>query len=404
MHNVYDIRSAISSIPDCMYDLPPEETHQGQSPAVSTLWSPEHQSDNESALDLRTSDNDLGEEDFSLEEILEIPPNVDLGRARSALDGDDGRKIQRAVQKKNVDALAWYLPFHAHNVQWGIYIPVSSLLYMALGPLDRLSCSFEVKILLAFRALHQHELFHFAVDYFCSQLECLTGRPCHKPGMALRDPTLGYNLIEEGLANAYMLRSFWRVPRRIDVAGKTDRLRYFVKKSPPGYQEGINWTTLSNFRMRTEELARDYADRVPDCNEIYIEGVDLVALFPQWPVAPWPYCPVHILRDGQRLNVDESILTWFRRVQGPIHESPGFQRALARMSVPIQKKWAATRNRLGISVQGQGLNFKLWHKDDKETIFSVRITYGCRAHLSYDRTSDLWTAIEIGGHKAMGHG
>jgi len=404
MYHVSDIRPVISKIPNCMYDLPPEETHRGQTPAVSTAWNPADQSTREFSLDPGISDAAMEDGEFSLEEIFEVPPHVDLDRAVSALDGEEGRKIHRAVQEKSVDALAWYLPFHAHNVQWGIYVPASSLIYMANGPLNQLSCPVEVKVLLALRALHQHELFHFAVDYFCSQLECLTGLPCHKPGRALKDLNLGYNLLEEGLANAQMIRSFWRVPRSIDVPGKTDRLRHFVRKSPPGYRDGFELTALTRFRTHTQELAQAYASHVPVSDEIYTEGVDLVSLFPQWPIPPWRYCPVHISQDGQRLNIDESILLWFRQVDGPIHESSAFQRELVRMPASIQRKWSATRQRLAVSVQGAGLNFKLWRRDATGPIYSLRLPRGYRAHLQYDRASTQWSAIKIGTHKSMGHG
>ena len=74
---------------------------------------------------------------------------------------------------------------------------------MASEVLSSLSCHPGTKLLLAIRALHQHELYHFAVDYYCSQIEALTGKPCHSPGRNLRDRKLGYYPLEEGLANAF---------------------------------------------------------------------------------------------------------------------------------------------------------------------------------------------------------
>ena len=60
---------------------------------------------------------------------------------------------------------------------------------------------------LAFRLIHQHEMFHFAADYALAQLEVLSGKPVWLPAREqLRDKMLGYRVHEEQLANAWMMR------------------------------------------------------------------------------------------------------------------------------------------------------------------------------------------------------
>jgi hypothetical protein len=113
---------------------------------------------------------------------------------------------------------------------------------------------------------------------------------------------------------------------------------------------------------------------------------------------------VHIVNDGHRLNIDESVLIWFRQLEGSIDEIPRFQRQLECLPPKIQAKWAQTKNQLGQSTQARGLDFKLWEKDRQSSVYSVRLSRSHRVHLSYDRQIRRWSAIDVGPHKKMGHG
>ena len=55
------------------------------------------------------------------------------------------------------------------------------------------------------------------------------------------------------------------------------------------------------------------------------------------------------------------------------------------------------------STSGKGLGFKRW-KPGGANCYSVRVDRKYRAHLIYERDRQSWRAIEIGDHKAMGHG
>ena len=98
-----------------------------------------------------------------------------------------------------------------------------------------LKVDLNTKLQIAFRALHQHELFHFAVDYMSSQLGGILGMPCHKPARGLMDPRAGYILLEEELANAHMIRASRGGHAKLRAQGKAKVLREFVREQPPGY-------------------------------------------------------------------------------------------------------------------------------------------------------------------------
>src|SRR5262245_37786215 len=202
MKPVAALRPVLATIPDCLYELPPEEAPRGQGAAVSTLWDvggddlksvtnlPLDQLPDEEAHDLEA--DDLEAEPRPLDEIFEFGADIDEDRLVQALGGTEGELIRRSVLlERGTDALAWYVTFHAPGAQWGVYIPTSSLLYMATQVFGRLKMDLESRIRIAFRALHQHELFHFAVDCMASQWEAFSGKPCHKPARALRDTARG---------------------------------------------------------------------------------------------------------------------------------------------------------------------------------------------------------------------
>jgi hypothetical protein len=73
---------------------------------------------------------------------------------------------------------------------------------------DHLKTDWQTKVQLGFRALHQHELFHYAVDYMSAQWEAISEMPCYYPARKLK-ARIGYNPKEEMIANANKIRSFW---------------------------------------------------------------------------------------------------------------------------------------------------------------------------------------------------
>jgi len=281
---------------------------------------------------------------------------------------------------RGTDALAWYVTFHGKGVQWGIYIPVSSISYLMTSVFGPLNCDSLTKSKMAFRMLHQHELFHFAVDYMAAQLEAIVGLPCHKPARDLKDKLLGYILLEEQLANAHMIRSFRSGPRANRVSGATNVVRQFVMNQPPGYREGAKSTTTHALLMKFEELALSFGECIPDYDPRGLEAVELTALYPTRPQVDWRYCPIHLIHDETRIAVPTIELGLFRTIQS-IVESDGFLDQLSKIPSSIQKKWQKTKDLLKITTSAQGLDFKLWKSAENQLIFSIRLSDNYRAHL-----------------------
>jgi hypothetical protein len=340
----------------------------------------------------------------AVEEIFEYGAEIDERRLVAALGGDEGERIQQAVQLRGgTDALAWYVNFHAKGAQGGIFIPLSSVAYLVARVFLPLSTDPMTKFRIAFRALHQHELFHFAVDYMAAQWEGLTGRPCHKPGRSLRDPMAGYIFLEEELANAHMLRSFRGGPLSLRVPGRLAPLRQFVKQQPPGYRDALRTTSRADFAEGCQALAESYAREIRGYDAAHLDAVDLLRLYPFAPTVDWRHCPIHVLNDGERLGLPSGLLELFRSIP-ELAETERFRRDLAGLPVAIQAAWGKTRRMLATTTTLPGLDFKPWERRGSERVYSVRLSSNYRAHLQYSGAEQRWLAVAVGTHKAMGHG
>ena len=132
------------------------------------------------------------------------------------------------------DALAWYSSFHNLRPEWGIYIPILSLVYIARSWLKRLGLPLQRKLQLAFRLLHEHELFHFATDYMVAQWEIALRVPSWAVLMEQKRATGTYIEEEEKIANAYMLRQL-ATPLS---AAQYRAVEAATLRQPPGYSVG----------------------------------------------------------------------------------------------------------------------------------------------------------------------
>lgn len=407
MKPIQSIRKVIGNIPGAIYEVPPEEVSRGYESGIQTLWDcavprPED-AVNLAPGDTEPSDSAVTPQQTQIEELFEFGADIDHERLVAAFGGSEGDKIRKSVEaNRGTDALAWYVTFHGKGVQWGIYIPVSSIDYLMTDVFGSLNCDSLTKFRMAFRVLHQHELFHFAVDYMAAQLEAIVGLPCHKPARGLKDKQFGYILLEEQLANAHMIRSFRSGPRANRMRGATDAVRQFVRIQPPGYSEGGKSTSTPAFLRDCEEPGLLYG-RWIDYDSSGLEAVDLTVLYPMRPQVDWRYCPIHIIHDETRIAVPAIELGLFRTIQS-ILEPENFLDQLSKIPLSIQKKWQKTKDVLKITTSAQGLDFKLWKSAEDQQIFSIRLSDNYRAHLSYSRINRSWEAAEIGPHTSMGHG
>jgi hypothetical protein len=398
LRKISEIMPHLTAIPGALIPIEPELANRGNQPGKRTLWEVEMygalQKDEMPLEDKSVSETP------EFDELFEFAPDIENEQLERALGGDAGDEIQRAVEIRGIDALGWYMSFHYVGAQWGIYLPVSGILFMATRVFNNIDAPIFTKIQMSIRAIHQHELFHFAADYMSSQLELLTESACFNPSREMKDYDLGYIPEEEKLANANMIRSFWG--RRF--RGKTAALRNFVLDSPPGYRDGGKVTNHKAFNSACNELGRIYAASVSSLNEsiLEVDAYEGYRLLPEFPI-DWRYCPIHLLNDHDRLDLPEDLLDFFSRVS-TIAESDRFRKNMISLPIKLQRKWESLKQRLSVSIAGSGVDFKMWKREKEGSIYSVRLTRKHRAHLLHNKIDKSWLALDIGTHKQMGHG
>lgn len=347
------------------------------------------------------------------------PPATD--RWREALD-TLGRRVSSGTGgagpggQVGTDAAAWYVSFHASRGQWGIYIPLSSLplldeLYFNKLPIPRVE-----RWRLIWDMLLAHEAAHFAVDCACAWFELLHHAPLRRavrdrmqatePKSELLLPRSSYFEAEEALANGHLLRTL--VPHVTPDAGEA--LRRFVRAQPPGYRDGEAAATNTGFAAAAAEALRGYLAvwstlwNLDPGNP----GLDFSRLLPL-DSADLTHCPVWVLDDLDAVDLPPGSVRFFSHV-APISETEAFLKKARKQS--LSDAWERTKARLAEGIP-KGSDFKKWPKAG-DGMWSVRVTDGVRAHLRQpsgqpsvvpgEDQPGTWTACDIGGHKAMGHG
>lgn len=268
MQKISDIRHELKSIPEALRDEPEGVGHKMGDDPATLLYDPEQTAEGyeDSVAPVRVEDlidtSGTGEgRDTPPRDpgpIFELPPEIEEKDADELLSDEDGDQIQQEVLLHGVEALGWYYTFHQMGKQWGIYVSIRGILYMVARVFQHLGCDNTRKLALAFHAIHRHELFHFAADYMSSQWELAVGDPCYWPARTLKDPGLGYNLDEEMLANAYMLRGFGYPSESTRERGAYSRLQTFATLQPPGYCLGNKVVPRRNFDAGCIDLSLAY--------------------------------------------------------------------------------------------------------------------------------------------------
>ena len=239
---------------------------------------------------------------------------------------------------------------------------------------------------------------HFAVDYMASQWEIAAGTRCFWSAWdKLRDQNLGYPLCEEGLANGYMLRGFRFPSQLLREPGAFGLLRDFVATMPPGYRDGIDYIGKRSFEAMLEvqslefEGCLDRRYRAP-----FPQGFDHLSFYPFLRPIDWRYCSILLDSGRKAVPISLRIITSINM----IGESPRFEKRIRRMGHAVRRAWNRVKDKLRISTQIPGLDFKSWGQD----VFSVRVNDSVRAHLRLSPKTGDWVAEAIGSHKEMGHG
>lgn len=416
MREIRRIVRALGSIDGALIEFPPAEGPSGSDSARSDprkkLWrgiGAGNDRHDEGALstpldvnDTRKDHGDWAEWAFDFNPVFQLTPAAENGLPR--LGADQRVKIAQDVLLRGVDALGWYSSFHVMGVQWGVYVKSSSLLYLAREVFSRLDLDPVAKIRLAFRAILDHELFHFATDYAVAQTELAQDVAwwalCKKARSEAASPPYP---IEEKLANAYMLRRFRSGPRALWVRGGQPAIRRFTQQQPEGYRDAYQ-VQPRDWAGELTKLAREYAclwAADHDSSGLFDGAYDWEAQFPIWPAVDWRFCPIHLVDDSRRYDLPEKWLDAFSRLDRVV-ESDAFRKQLARLSVQLQGAWQRVKRKLETGITS-GCDFKRWSPGGPDT-WSCRVNDNFRAHLREDKIGGCWEAVAIGGHKALGHG
>jgi hypothetical protein len=253
-----------------------------------------------------------------------------------------------------------------------------------------------------------HEIVHFAVDYAVAWFELLHHVPIRRAfsDRMYSDIARGvfpvrssYLEIEETLANGNVLRE---VVGRVDQ-DTSEALRRFIRHQPPGYRDGENAESDDGFAATVAETLRSYLSvwssgwNIDPGNP----GLDLSRLLPLEENAR-ASCPVWIINDLESIGLPNDAVRQITSVQ-PIVETKIFTKELRRLHKNYQSAWLSLKERLAVGIPN-GSDFKKW---DPAGIWSVRVNDDIRAHLkmpSRGDTASPWLALNIGGHKKMGHG
>lgn len=404
--SVRAIREALEEVPGALREEPlPEHAGSGECPA-SAIWisDPERgrgmemrDAPNTSAED---SDNGFVDEPAL---IFEVPPVVTDSDIERVLGEDRIRELERLQQIRGIDALGWYVTFHQRKYQHGVHIPVEGVLMPAWQSFYKVGMPVERKLELAFHAILRHELLHFEADCMTANWELTTGVSVHWDSRVHHRNVNGYVELEEGLANAYMLRGF-KHPARIlaNSAGAYRALKSFCAQQPTGYDWGPKYAiSRGAYIGGCRDLADDYHQTSAATWHVP-HAFDTLMLYPNPIRIDWTRCPILILDEHDLLAQLGTGISYFEMVEH-VEETAAFQRSLRKLDNRLRKTWESTKYDLARSTALKSLDFKQWKKGGRD-VYSVRVGGNYRAHLQYDRATTTWFAEEIGDHKEMGHG
>ncbi|MDO8526475.1 MAG: hypothetical protein Q7T03_02170 [Deltaproteobacteria bacterium] len=405
MKSINHIRKELEDISGAIIDIdiPPNEVPTGAEDEVVSLWNKEMLGENTNDLS-QVTEKEQSPPDRILDPIFEYGAENNPDQLVKNLGKDETEKIRKSIEVKGIDALAWYVSYHYRGLQWGIYIPISSLVFLAYNVFGSLPCNGLTKIKLAFRALHQHELFHFSTDYMTSQIELITRKPCHVISRPKLKNNGGYIAWEEQLANAAMLQSILYAPGTLKVPNAYKQLLVaIVKQQPAGYRDGPKVVKTKPFIKLAEKLAQDFIAYIPDYELIHADNWELWPLYGRYERLHWENCPVHIIHDEKRFG----IAPWFVDYFGSVainQETDEFKKRLLELGKHVPKLWKkACRFLASVGPSYPGLGFEKWRSRPDGTVYSVRLNDDIRVHVLYDKSS-MWTALKVGHHKEMGHG
>ena len=241
--------------------------------------------------------------------------------------------IEREV---TTDTLAFYLPFHLYEDDWGIYIPMIGLL-KATEQISKEGINSRIAFKLALEGLIQHELFHYLAE-----LAILDAEKMRKEGFYIIRESLEKN-IEEKLAEAFKLRHFKK-----NNCEYLDQLKEIVKNCGlPGYEDGVNAIEDNDFESCIEKLIEPTI-----INSIAVVETNLITDF---------RCPIYLINDDTTGNVSINTLynMLVEKIYPSVEKNDGiqFQRKIINKEIEIPD----TQDEMG-KFSGRSKYFKLLYR------------------------------------------
>jgi hypothetical protein len=308
------------------------------------------------------------------------------------------KQLDHAVKSRGVEALAWYVSFHNSAEEWGIYIPMTSVHYLANRLFSKRRGAKSKIYQLAYDLLLNHERFHFLADYAQTQLELLLGVPCRSM-LSNQFKTGEYLEIEEALANAYMLREL----KQVATLRQFEQIKSFVLGQPAGYKDAIPYFEDTElYQHGLAEVVKSYAGLTALRKNavLSVSCIDWASHFGNSESINWSECPIHILHDDGRLGLPP-LTPKFLKCIPTIIETKKFSKKFSTLARQYQDSWQEKKLELAARPPNPKQFEKLVGK--KRGLYSVRIGGGHRVHLQPINRFEYWEAFEIGTHTEMGH-
>ena len=133
--SIHIIRERLGQIKDAVIDDPmPTTVDRGDMP-YAPISRPQERKEKSDAPLAGSIEEPVDEETAIDDEpsiIFEIPPDLDDRTVRETLGRYPGSNFERLTEVSGTDALGWYLPFHYHIAQHGIYISSVGTLQLAI--------------------------------------------------------------------------------------------------------------------------------------------------------------------------------------------------------------------------------------------------------------------------------